>query len=414
MPSSGQSSHDQAAAAWIPPLLSLLLTALLWWSVSDAASGPSPILLWLILVVLAVRHRGQAAMRTLFFPPTVLFLFWFLGEARPITLPLSIAFLFAYLLDPLVDRFEGRLGRTRAVILLALPATALLIAVALLLVPALLSELQHLVSKLPELRAPIEEAQEWIQTRSAEMGVDLGWASLSEFLLPRLESVGQTAVDAGGQVWRGLKGVFDLLSLVVITPVVTFYLLRDFDRMREGFLRAMPEGSRDRVTDFFCRVDRAVSAYLRGQLLVGLVQGVLYAIGLQILGFQYALLVGICAVFFNLIPFVGSVATAILALAVALLSDATWTSVAQVGVLYGVLQTLDAAVLSPRIVGRSVDLHPVAVMIAILVGGTFFSVAGVLFAVPAAAVLRESLAVWTRQLLELLPGFDARPLRTDP
>jgi predicted PurR-regulated permease PerM len=406
LPSSGQSSHERAAAAWIPSLAVFFLTAFLIWSVGHPDGGVSPMLSYFFIVVLAVRHRGQASMRALFFPSTVIFLLWFLGEARQITLPLSIALLIAYLLDPLVDRFESRLGRTKAVVLLALPAMLLFGLLALFLVPALLGELDALLRKLPELQGPADRAQEWMQARAAGMGIEVSWGSLTEFLLPRLETLGQTALGAGGQLWRGLKGLLDLLSLLVITPVVTFYLLRDFDRMREGFLRTMPPDSREDVTDFFRRVDRAVSAYLRGQLLVGVIQGLLFALGLKLLGVDYALLVGLCAVFLNLVPFVGSAATAILALAVALLTEATWGSALQVGVLYAVLQTLDAAVLSPRIVGKSVELHPVAVMIAILVGGSFFSVPGVLFAVPAAAVLRESLAVWTRQLLELLPGFD--------
>lgn len=401
-----QSSQERAAAIWIPTLAVFFLTAFLMWSIGHPRGGISPILSYLFIVVLAVRARELQAMRALFFPATVIFLLWFLGEASQITLPLSIALFVAYLLDPLVDRFESKLGRTRAVVLLALPAMAALALILLFVVPALLGELGDLVRKLPELRAPAERLQAWLQARATSLGLDLSWASLTEIVLPRLQALGETALGASSSLWQGLKSVLDLLGLLVITPVVTFYLLRDFDRMREGFLQTMPPGSRQDVADFFQRVDHAVSAYLRGQLLVGVVQGALFAIGLSLLGVQYAVLVGLCAVFFNLIPFVGSAATAILALSVALLTSPTWGSVLSVAILYAVLQTLDAAFLSPRIVGSSVELHPVAVMIAILVGGSFFSVAGVLLAVPAAAVLRESLTVWTRQLLELLPGFD--------
>jgi predicted PurR-regulated permease PerM len=381
------------------------LTAWLMWSIGHPGAAISPLLSYFFIVVLAVRRRHLAAMRALFFPATVVFVLWFFSQVQQITLPLGIALLISYLLDPLVDRLEGRVGRTRAVILLALPALALLGLFVAFVVPAILSELGDLLHRLPELREPLGRAQDWLQVRAAQLGLDLSWASLTDFVVPRLESVGQTALGAGGRVWQGLKSLLDLLSLLVITPVVTFYLLRDFDRMREGFLRAMPEASHERVRTFFTRVDRAISAYLRGQLLVGLIQGTLFAVGLSLLGVQYAILVGISAIFLNLVPFVGSAATAILALSVALVSNPTWSSVLSVGLLYAVLQTLDAAFLSPRIVGGSVELHPVAVMIAILVGGAFFSVLGVLFAVPAAAVLRESLTLWTRQLLELLPGL---------
>jgi predicted PurR-regulated permease PerM len=143
--------------------------------------------------------------------------------------------------------------------------------------------------------------------------------------------------------------------------------------------------------------------YLRGQLVVGLIVGTLFFTGLTLLGMQYALLVGLSAVFLNLVPFVGSVMTAVLALSVALLTEPSLASALKVAALFAVIQTLDAAVISPRVVASSVRLHPVVVMLALLLGGRFLGLVGVLLAVPAAAVLKETLELWAPELLRLWP-----------
>ena len=359
---------------------------------------------FLLLTVLCLRHRHASWAPTLFFPAAVLFALWFAAAARAVTLPFGLALLFAYLLDPLVDRLEGRLGRSRAIALLALPTFALATVFALWLVPALVGELSRLLHRLPELRQPLGELARAVSERLGSWGVSIDREAWADLLLPRLEDFGRSLLDASMGVWHGLQGLLGLVSFVVITPVVGFYLLRDIDRLRQGFLEALAPGQREGVRDFLASFDRAVSGYLRGQLLVGVVVGALFALGLTLLGIDYALLVGLAAVFLNLVPYVGSVLTATLALTVALLSDPNWTSVLEVGLLYGAVQLLDGAVLSPRIMGKSLELHPAFVMLAVMIAGQFFGIAGVVVGVPAAALAREGLRRWTPRVLGLLPA----------
>lgn len=389
--------------AWIPALIAVsLLAALAISTTGEGFAGHSAILWFALLTWTCVRMRGERWVRALYLPALVIFVTWFVGAAPWIAFPFALALLIAYLLDPVIDDLERRMSRTAAIAILAVPMLAVVVLLVVFLIPALFSESAQLVERLPELRQPIERLAGWAQAQAARFGIILDTSSIIEFVAPHLEGIGRNLWGAGEGVWRGVRGVIGFASFMVITPVVAFYLLRDFDRMHDGLLRAIPASGRVGVKTYMEHVDHAVSGYLRGQLLVGVVVGTLFAVGLTLLGMQYALLVGVSALFLNLVPFLGAALTAVLAVAVALLSDPSWMSVLKVMILYTVVSGVEGVV-SPRILSGSLALHPVLVLSAVLIGGQFFGIVGVLVAVPTVAVLKEAMVVWGPQLLELLP-----------
>ena len=388
---------------WIPAVVALaLLVAMAVAAAAGGLAGHTPLLWFVLLTLVCVRQRHERWVITLYLPALVLFLLWFAGAAQSVTVPLAVGLLIAYLLDPLVDRMERRMPRTTAIGLLAIPLVVLLVVLGIVLVPALIVEAGQLIGRLPELQGPLERLGMWAQEQAGRLGYDLQPASIADWVVPRLESIGRNLLGAGAGVWKGVQGVIAFVSFLVITPVVGYYMLRDIDRLREGLLASLPDAARPGVGEFLHQVDRAVSGYFRGQLLVGLVSGTIFAAGLTALGMDYALLVGITAVVLNLVPYVGAAITAVLAVAVALLSDPSWISLVKVGGLYAVASTVENVV-SPRIMGHSLSLHPVVVMLSLLIAGQFLGLVGLLVAVPAAAVIKESLKVWAPQLLELLP-----------
>lgn len=394
---------SQGPAAWVPALIALGLTVALGMSTSSGGlAGHTPLLWFLLLTFVCVRERKQSWVVVLYLPALVLFSLWFASAAQSVTIPLGVGLLLAYVFDPVVDRLERHMSRSAAIALLAVPILALLALLVTFLVPALLAEGAQLVRRLPELQDPLERLGTWAQARAAALGFEIERATLADWLVPRMEAIGHSLLGASVGVWRGVQGVVAFVSFLVITPVVSFYLLRDIDRIRDGLEARLPEASRPGFATFSEHVNRAVSGYLRGQLLVGLMVGASFAIGLTALGMDYALLVGLSAVVLNLIPYVGSVTTAILALSVALLSDPSWTSVVKVASLYAFVQLLDGVV-SPRIMGQSLSLHPVVVMLAVLIAGHFLGLVGVILAVPATAVLKEAVVLWAPELLALLP-----------
>ena len=388
---------------WIPAVVAfVLLIALAGATASGGTLGHTPILWFLLLTIVCVRRRHEGWVVPLYLPALTLFVLWFAGAARSITIPFGIALLLAYLLDPVVDRMESRLGRPASIGLLAIPLGLGLAAVLIVLVPALAAEAGQLIGRLPELQGPLERLGAWAATQGARLGFEIQPATVADWILPRLEGIGRNLLGAGVGVWKGVQGVIAFIGFLVITPVVGYYLLRDFDRLRDGLLTNLPRDVRGEVQTYLERIDRAVAGYLRGQLLVGAISGTLFGVGLAVLGMDYAILVGISAIFLNLVPYVGALITALLAIAVALLSDPSWISLAKVGALYALVSGVEQVV-SPRIMGESLSLHPVLVMLSVLIAGQFFGVIGLLIAVPAAAVLKESLVVWWPQLLELLP-----------
>ena len=176
-----------------------------------------------------------------------------------------------------------------------------------------------------------------------------------------------------------------MLGYVILTPILTFYLLRDYDRLRIGIGNLIPGKARDGVVKVAMEYDRLLSQYLRGQVTVSLILGAMMALGLTLVGFPQAILIGVIVGIFNVVPYLGLVLGILPAIFIALVSGNVLISLFKVVVIYGVAQGLEGGVLSPRIVGDSVGLHPVWIVLALAVGGFFFGFVGLLIAVPVAA-----------------------------
>ena len=183
---------------------------------------------------------------------------------------------------------------------------------------------------------------------------------------------------------RGLGSAATVVGYVFLTPILTFYLLRDYDGILARLRGLLPRGREAGVVEFAREYDVLLSRYLRGQLTVALIIGVLTGTLLFVLQFPYAFLLGALAGVMGLIPFLGLVLSIIPAVIIALLSGSVLLSLAKVAFVYGSVQILDSGLISPRVVGDSVGLHPVWIVLALSVGGFFFGFVGLLISVPAA------------------------------
>ncbi len=183
---------------------------------------------------------------------------------------------------------------------------------------------------------------------------------------------------------RGLGSAATVAGYVFLTPVLTFYLLRDYDRILARLRGLIPRGREAQVVELVREYDVLLSRYLRGQLTVALIIGALTATLLFVMNFPYAFLLGALAGVMGLIPFLGLVLSIIPAVIVALVSGSVLLSLVKVAGVYGLVQILDSGVISPRVVGDSVGLHPVWIVLALSVGGFFFGFVGLLISVPAA------------------------------
>lgn len=318
----------------------------------------------------------------------VLFLLWLLND---ILLPFVVGMAVAYFLDPVVTRLQ-RLGmsRTWATTAVTIAAALIGVGVGMAVLPPLFGEVQSLISTAPTY---IVQAATRLQPLVEPFREKLGLPSLSlqDLQADATQWAGQALAVAGsvagGLARRGVALV-NLLALVFLTPVVTFYLLRDWEKLLAAIDSALPLDHADTIRGLARQSNAAIAGYVRGQALVCISLGSIYAVGLMLVGLQFGLIIGLIAGAISFIPFVGTFVGAVMALGMAVAQfPPDWMGVLKVAAVFLFGQTMEGNVLSPKLVGDRVGLHPVWIMFALLAGGSLFGFVGVLIAVPTAAVV---------------------------
>ena len=375
-------------------IVALLVFGLLLVSVQELLN---PFLLFFVLLVVLIPFRQVPGYVLVVVMAAILTIYWLLTTTGFLLAPFVLGFVVAYVLDPLVDKLaERRVPRSAAIVLLALPVAGVGAVAILLGIPALIAQVDQLIQATPDL---VVRAGEWlsgIRERILLADVpgldedvipdlsDLDPAQVVSFLQDSRERLASGALQAVLGLGRGLGSAATVAGYVFLTPVLTFYLLRDYDRII-GWLRDhLPRGREAKIVELVCEYDGLLSRYLRGQLTVALIIGVVTSVLLLVTGFPYALLLGALAGVMGLIPFLGLVLSVIPAVIIALVSGNVFWSLVTVVLVYGGVQLADSLFISPRIVGDSVGLHPVWIVLALSVGGFFFGFVGLLISVPVA------------------------------
>lgn len=328
-------------------------------------------------------------------------LVWLLND---ILLPFVVGAAIAFFLNPLADRLaQTGMGRTAASALIIIVAALALVLLLILLGPLVADQLRQLAEKLPgdikRLLALVEgSARVWLGGRFDEIQ-----ASFERGLAGMAQSWTTSMGWAVQQVWdRGLALV-NLLSLILITPVVAFYLLADWPRVVARIDEALPRDHAPTIRALAADINDAIAAFVRGQGTICLILALIYSIGLSLIGLRYALLIGLAVGLMSFVPVIGGALGLILAGGVAIAQG--WPDLMlliKVVALFAVTSVVDSGLLSPRIVGPRVGLHPVWLIFSVLAFGSLFGLVGVLIAVPVAAAI----AVLVRFALGLYLGSD--------
>lgn len=362
----------------------------------------SPVIVYLILLLLISPWKGTRFHVLVVMAASFLILIWLLKTLGGLLAPFILAFVLAYILDPVVDRLERRgMKRGFAVAAILVPALGVLVVALVFGIPALIQQIEAFVEQLP---AALQRGVTWLQnlrTRVLAQEIPLlrGEAfarALDSFSPERVtQYIEQQQAEIGRRLWGAFLGVgkgvtiaLSILGYVVLTPILMIYLLLDFDKLTARAQELIPENKRATWLPFMAEYDFLLSRYLRGQMLAALVVGLLTWLGLWALGFPYPALVGVVAGVFNLVPYLGLIVSAIPGILIAFLSGNIIGSLVKLGIVFGVVQTLDGSVIGPRIVGESVGLHPVWVILALAVGSFFFGFVGLLLAMPAAVFIK--------------------------
>ena len=325
-----------------------------------------------------------------------LFLYLFSG----VLLPFIVGLVLGYLLDPVADRLEklglNRLGATLTILVFAMLA---FVAILVLAVPVLAHQLAAFIEGLPAL---VTRLQGLASEQGAAISDKFGGNLLEKLGFDRNLSSGDVQKSVGDiarqgaqwmlgflkSLWSGGQALAGLLSLLVVTPVVAFYILLDWRRMVATIDGWVPVASQHVVRELAGEMDKAIAGFLRGQSLVCLFLGLWYGIGLSLIGLNYGFLIGITAGFLSFIPYVGSLTALVLAAIVAIVQGwPSWSLFIMAMAVVGVGQFLEGNILTPRLVGASVGLHPVWLMFALFAFGSLFGFTGLVMAVPIAAAL---------------------------
>jgi predicted PurR-regulated permease PerM len=323
-------------------------------------------------------------------------LLWLLSD---VLLPFVAGMALAYLLDPLVKRVQALgVNRTWATLVIVVAFAVLLILAIIIVVPVLGQQITNFVQRLPELIDRVRTLIE--QSNQSWLGEYVG-----EKLPEAQKSLGTVASAAAGWItaflaslWSGGKALVSVLSILVITPIVAFYLLLDWDRMVKAIDNLIPLHHRDTVRALLREMDAAISGFVRGQALVCLILGVFYSVALIAIGLNFGLLIGMVAAFLSFAPYIGTMVGFLLATGVALAQFwPQWIWVVAAAGIFAVGQFFEGNVLQPWLVGKETGLHPVWLMFSLLAFGVLFGFVGLLVAVPVAAAIGVLVRFLVRQ-----------------
>ena len=313
---------------------------------------------------------------------------WAVYLLLPVVTPFIVSAVLAYLFDPLVDILEQKISRTASVLIIFALISILILGLMLVLIPLLQSEIITLVQRIPDLVIWLE--QTLLPRISSLMDININaldmavirdslqenWrniGNLASFLFVRITSSGQTLIT-----W---------LAYVLLIPVVTFYLLRDWDNIMNNLKFLLPGKYKKTTIWLVQECDTVLSEFLRGQLLVMLSLSVIYTAGLWLAGIEYSLLIGLLAGLISFVPYLGSIVGIVVAAIVAFFQYHDVIHLIFVALVFGAGQSIEGMLLSPWLVGERIGLHPVAVIFAVMAGGQLFGFTGILIALPVAAVL---------------------------
>jgi len=306
---------------------------------------------------------------------------WFLGN---VILPFVLGMALAYFLDPVADRLETMgLGRVTATVVISIVAVLIFVVAALSVIPLLVEQMRALIASAPQL---FDEAIRILNDYLPSL------ADSESTVRQSLRSLGASIQSRGGELVNAVLGsaasVINLMLLIVVVPVVTFYMLLDWDPMIARIDALLPREHAPTIRKISKDIDTTVAAFVRGMGTVCLVMGAYYAIALMLVGLQFGLVVGAIAGLVTFIPYIGAILGGVLAIGLGLFQFwGDWVSLGLVAAIFVAGQMIEGNVLTPKLVGRSVGLHPVWLIFALSVFGALFGFVGMLVAVPVAAAI---------------------------
>lgn len=377
-----------------------------------------PIILWASAMVFLMPLRQQSPLaRRLANWASVLFAIWIVTDLGALLLPFALSFFIAYVLDPVVESAsKWRFPRWLSALVVNGILVGAVVIVGMFVAPVVWSQLQDIVKSISSF---VNAAQAFLESRQfyrwlSAMGIpsDQVRVLVQDYLIPRVESISQYLFSLIVSFLEGAAGIVAHLVNIILVPLLTFYLLVDMPRIKE-LLTTVLEKRSPRILHDLRAISAIIRAYITGQLITATFVGVFATIGFSIAGIPYGVFLGVLCGMLNPIPYVGMLASLLIAIMTIILakSPQPMLDIVLVTIIINLLHFIAAYIIDPRVTGKRVGLHPVILIAALFVFGHFFGFLGLLVAVPITAVLMMYFKRWQAALhavmVEHSPGEDA-------
>lgn len=315
----------------------------------------------------------------------------------PIITPFFIAFLLAYLLDPLVDYLENK-GVNRSLGILLIYFTLIIIITLGIIygLPKIIGELNKFVETIPRYTSQIQDYVKAFQKKYSKVDIPESIRIITDDSIKKIENYLITIIKG---IVEGFFYFFTKIFDIILAPILAFYLLKDFDSIKDGFLHLIPAIYRKDIVNLGQQMNKILKSFFRGHLIVAVLVGLLTTIGLTLIGMEFALVLGLVAGIFNIIPYFGPLFGIIPAVSLALLQSKKMAL--YVFLIMTLIQQIEGNIITPKILGKSVGLHPLIIILALLAGGHLFGILGMIIAVPITGILKVLVCFIIKRTMEL-------------
>ncbi|MDD2443065.1 MAG: AI-2E family transporter [Desulfotomaculaceae bacterium] len=322
--------------------------------------------------------------RSLIIVIIAIFSIYLLYLARSLFFSFALAVLISYLLNPLVNAITKKgMSRVWGILFAYLALFFITAAIFMYGIPRIVSQLNTISETVPYYTAQVQEITRSIQSRYTGLGIPLG---VRQVIDERIQWVEEIILKVVSDSLAAIVGTLGYIFKILLAPVLSFYILKDIDLIKKRAISAIPQNWREEAVELFREIDKVLGSFVRGYLLIAAIVGGMTAAAMAALGVEFALMLGIFAGLAEIIPYFGPIIGAVPAVGLAILKS-KWLAV-KVAIAFLVIHQVEGNIISPKILGDKVGLHPLVVIFSLLAGGELYGLPGMLLAVPVAAMLK--------------------------
>lgn len=358
----------------------------------------SPFIVFGVIIFVLYPFRKSKLIRIILTLSSIIFALWFIHSISNLLAPFIAAFVISYTLNPLVEYLsKGKMSRTLASLLILVVFLIVAAVLILLLAPPIAFQFSELIKSLP---GALKDLQSWINIvlipKLNAMGIPTSeiQSKLSHELPSKIENMINGLLSGLSGVFTGITVVLTQVVNLILIPFLTFYILKDFDEIKLLVKNLFPAGEREKVSEYYSKIDSLLGSFIRGQLTVSIIHGIIVYIFLSILGVKYAIFLGSFGIILNIIPYFGLLVEITLAVVVSLFSGDPGLQVPLVIIIYLLQNLLETSFLIPKIVGDRIGLHPALLILSLFVFSYFFGFLGMLIALPTMSIIIMFFKEW--------------------